>query len=322
MSTTAKEIHANSKKVTILRKTTMAEKAQDKAPDFMAMSRKSIGSYFASKNEKGIGSGLTFEEKEILMPRIIDVPKDDRTFLDTVRKFFESLQTYVPYEDGVTLEIGLTISNDEELTYFDKDRKIFNVPIAPMDYIRYRHALHHPQVAESEAAARGNMLVSFYIFDPASVLTENIELDKTKDRALQIYMTVKTDIGKVDALLTLMGRDPREFSGLEKNNEKIKELRSLADNQANKFVEEYEGKMFEEKYLLTSMMNTGIVRRVGNQYINAETGKIIGNNTEEAWYFFKDPAHTDQISILKANLQEALKKESKVRKQRTPLSRL
>lgn len=322
MSTTAKELHVNSRKVTILRKGTLADRAQTAAADFMSMSKKSIGSYWESKNAKGVGSGLTFEEKELLMPRLIDIPKEDRTFLESVRKFFESMVTPVPYDDGLTLEIGLTISNSKPVTYFDEDRKAYNVPIAAMDFVRYRHALGHPKVAESLQTATGNMLIDFYVFDPATVLQEDVKISKTKDQALQIYLKVKEDIEKVDVMLTLMGKDPREFSGVQAPTEKIELLRSLADTQAVKFVEEYEDKMFEEKYLIKSMMNTGIIKRIGNQYINAETGKIVGNNLEEAMYFFKDPVHSDQISILKSNLQEALKKEVKVRPKRLPVGRL
>jgi hypothetical protein len=119
-----------------------------------------------------------------------------------------------------------------------------------------------------------------------------------------------------------MGTDPRTFTGAGKDDEKTSFLRKQAEERAPKFLEEYEEKMFEEKYLVQSMMNTGIIRRVGNQYIDAETGKILGNNTEEAMYFFKDPVNSDKISILKANLQEALKIEVKTnKKNRLPITR-
>lgn len=318
----AAEVNPNSKKITILRKPTMMEGAQDKAAEFMSMSRKSIGSYFESKNAKGIGSGLSFDEKDLLMPRLIDVPKDDRTFLDTVRKFFESLQTYVPYEDGVILEIGLSIDNSKPITYFDEKRDKYNTPIAYMDYVRYRHAMHHPKVAASYAEAQGNQLIDFYIFDPATARQQDTELSNTKDKALQIYLKIKEDMVKVDAMITLMGTDPRTFTGAGKDDEKTTFLRKQADERSVKFLEEYETKMFEEKYMLQSMMNTGIIRRVGNQYIDSETGKIIGNNTEEAMYFFKDPVNSDKISILKANLQEMLKIEIKTsKKSRLPITR-
>lgn len=308
--------HINSKRITILRKGTFMEGAQTGAAEFMSMSKKSIGSYFESKSGKGIGCGLSFEERELLMPRIIDIPKEDRGFLPGVKAFFESLVTHVPYEHGVELEIGLTIDNKLPITFWHEAQERFNLPIAPMDYIRYRHAQKHPRVSPSVQDAKGNMLVDFYIYDPASTLVENVELSNTKDKALKIYMKLREERNpeKIDMMLTLMEKDPREFTGIGKDDEKAEFLRNAADTRAVDFVAAHEGKHFEEEYLLRSMLNVGVVRQIGNQFINKETGKIIGNTREEALYFFKDPVHSDQISILKAQMQEALKVEIKVNK--------
>lgn len=308
--------HPNSKRITILRKVTFMEGAQSGAAEFMSMSKKSIGSYYDSKSGKGIGCGLSFEERELLMPRIIDIPKEDRGFLPGVKAFFECLVTHIPYEFGVELEIGLTISNDEPVTFWHEKQERFNLPINPMDYIRYRHALHHPRVASSIQEARGNMLIEYYIYDPASTLVENVELNNAKDNALKIYMKLREEKNpaKIDMMITLMEKDPREFTGPGKDDQKADWLRNAADTMATKFVEAHEGKHFEEEYLLRSMLNVGVVRQIGNQFINRETGKIIGNTREESLYFFKDPVNSDQISILKAQMQDALKIEIKTNK--------
>lgn len=305
--------HPNSRKVTILRRGTFMESAQTNAAEFMSMSKKSIGSYWESKNGKATGSGLSFDEKYLLMPRIVDIPQDDRGFLPAVKAFFEAMVTPVPYDDGITLEIGLMLDNDKPITYSRKDddgKQTFNIPIAAMDYIRYRHAQGHPRVGKSLAEAKGNMLLDFYIFDPTSVMEADVEMTRTKDKALKLYMLIREDKDpkKVDMMLTLMGKDPREFFGPDATSEKAQELRTQADTRAPRFVEEYESNMFEEKYLLTSMINIGVVRKVGNQFINADSGKILGNNMEEALYFFKDPVNTEAIAILKALMQEGLLK--------------
>jgi hypothetical protein len=76
--------------------------------------------------------------------------------------------------------------------------------------------------------------------------------------------------------------------------------------------------MFEEAYLVTSMVNTGVIKRMGNQFVEAETGKVLAHKEEEMMYFFKDPANSDKVIILKGALQEAMKKENKGRKHRLP----
>lgn len=308
--------HRNSKKITILRKGTFAESAQVNAAEFMSMSKKSIGPYWESKSAKGIGSGLSFAEKDMLMPRIIDIPKEDRNFMPDVKKFFESLTTPIPYLDGLQLEIGLELDNNELITFRNENGEL-NWPINVMDYIRYRHALSSPKVAPSLAAAKGNVLVDYYIFDPAETLADEIKVSETKDRALTMYLTIKNDKERVDKLLTLLGKDPRDIGG---SSDRIEELRRLADTQAASFIREYDSELSDEKYLLTSLINTGLVRQVGNQYINAETQKLIGSNKEEAMFYFKDPVNSDKVSILKAQLHEAMKKETTKKKNRIPVS--
>lgn len=307
--------HHNSKKITILRKGTFAESAQVNAADFMSMSKKSIGPYWESKSSKGIGSGLSFNEKDLLMPRLIDIPKDDKTFLGEVKKFFESLVTPIPYGEGLQLEIGLELSNNHDILYKDKDG-LQNWPINIMDYVRYRHAVHSPRVAPSLSAAKGNVLVDYYIFDPAETLAEDTRVSEIKDKALTMYLTIKGDQAKVDKMLTLMGKDPRDVGVA---SERVEELRNLADKQAAAFIREFDGELSDEKYILTSLINTGLVKRIGNQYINTETSKIIGNNHEEAIYFFKDPSNSEQITILRSNLREAMKQDTPKKKNRIPV---
>ena len=52
------------------------------------------------------------------MPYLISLPKDDREFQKEVKKFFESIATKIPYgEEGILLEIGLTLTNEKPGTW-------------------------------------------------------------------------------------------------------------------------------------------------------------------------------------------------------------
>lgn len=320
--------HPNSKKVTILRKSSFAESSQVNAAEFMSMSKKSIGTYYESKSAVFIGSGLNFAEKDLLMPKMIDIPKEDRTFSAEVKKFFEGISTKVPYEHGLELEIGMTIDNKKPPTYYvdekitgedgiEKTIRTYNWPINLMDFIRYRHALGHPHVAPSLAEAKGNVLIQYYVFDPLASRDEETRFSDTKDRALTFYMAIKGNQEKVDQLLIVLGIDPRDFPAA---GDRVEQLRKKADEKPATFISEYEDGMFEQKYLLRGMMKTGLIKKIGNQYVNNETGKSIGNNEQEALYYFTDPDNNDKAAILKGNLQEEMKKVVKGRKNRVPLS--
>lgn len=303
--------HANSKRITIFRAGSFSDDAQTGAADFMSMSRKSIGSYLQSHLGKGVGTGLTFEEIDLLMPLVIDIPKDDRTFRAGVTDFFASLATDIPYGTGKELEIGLSISNDQPVTYCEKKdngQVVTNLPINLNEYIRYRHAIRHPYVVMSKEEAKGNQLVQFYIFDPETVVKSTAEVTTTRDKAITLYLSLKEDMKKVDMMLTLMKVDPRMFSGKNAAAEKLEELRALADIKPKDFVDQHTEKHFEERYTLHTLLNTGICKEIGKRIADVETGAILGNNEEEAIYWILDKTNSQTLSLMKTRMQEALKK--------------
>lgn len=306
--------HPNSKKVTIYRAGSFINDAQTNAQDFMALSKKSIGSNWSSSTGKGIGTGLTFAEIDILLPLVLDLPSTDRTFREKVREYFASIITHVAYETGRELEIGLELDNNQPITYSKpgpNGTMLFNLPIDVADYLRYRHAQQHPKVAANKSKAMGDKLKEFYIFDKEDAIRDNTVIAKNKDKALVAYLSIISDPQKVNVMLTLLGTDPRTFKGKNAHSLREQALREKADKSADKFLEVYTQDNFEEKYLLQAMVNSGVLRQISKQYVDASTGEPIGHNLEEAIYFFKDPANNNQISILKSALQDALKELNK-----------
>lgn len=298
MSTTKN--HPNSKKITIFRAGSFINDAQTNAQEFLALSKKSIGSYFAQRGGTGIGTGLSFEEIDILMPLVLDIPKDDRMFREKVRSYFTSLCTKVDHSNGITLEVGLEKDNNAKVS-------ADNLPIKLFDYIRYRHAIKHPKVAMSKEAANGDQTKEYYIFDVAAVEDANVQMDLLKETAQAEYFRIKDDEHKVIQLLTVLGEDPRKYTGKNAAVLRRTALKTLADTKADKFMEQLRDKHFEYKYLVKAMENTGVIRAVGSQFIDGETNEILANNREEMEMFFGDKTKSSQIVLLKARLQEQLK---------------
>lgn len=292
--------HPNSRPVTIFRAGSFINDAQTNAQEFMAMSKKSIGSYFASKNSKAIGSGLSFAEQALLLPYILDTPAEDRQFREKVKKFYSELITPVPYGKGVTLETGLETDNNAPVS-------AANMPIELMDYIRWRHAVTHPEVAGSLSEAQGNQLKKYYIFDKTAVEDNNAKLVLAQDDAMVKYLALKDNSDKVNMLLTLMGTDPRTFKGKNAAIQRREALRTIVSTKPVEFLKELNDKQFEFKYLLKAMENCNVIRRVGEQFVDNETGSILGHNLDEAIYFLQDKTKSQEIAMLKSRLQEGLK---------------
>lgn len=298
--------HPNSKKITIFRAGSFINDAQTQAQEFMALSKKSIGSYFVGNGSKGIGSGLEFAEIDVLLPLVLDLPKEDRTFREKVRQYFTEIVTRIPHGKGLELEIGLTLRNDQPLTFTD-DKGLQNLPINVDDYLRYRHAIKHPRVAPNKDQALGNMLMEYYVFDKDAVLSQNVNIALLQDKALTMYLELKEKEDKMDMMLTLLLDDPRKYTGKNALSLKSQALRSFADKQADLFVTTYETDNFEQKYQIQSMINTGVIKKIGTQYVEAENGNIIGHTLEETIYYLRDETKSQQVNILKAQMQESLK---------------
>lgn len=294
------ELHPNSKKITIFRAGSFITNAQSSAQEFMALSKRSIGSYWQSSQSKGIGSGLSFEEIDLLMPRVLDIPKEDRTFRQAVRNYFASLVTTVPYGKGRELEIGLSKSNSVPLSEN-------NLPIKIDEYIRYRHAIGHPRVSMNLEQAKGDKSKEFYIFDKEKAIENNATKDALNDEALGYYMAVRNDPAKINQLLTLLNIDPKSIKGKDAPAVRLQKLREKAVNDSATFVKIYKIDNFEDRFLIQSMLNAGILKKIGEQIVDRETSEIIGHTLEEAVFTLKDKTKSGMVTILKQRLQEANK---------------
>ena len=241
MIKTAKD--PNSRIVKIFRKGTFIEGAQKaQAPEFMAMSKKSLGSFWENSFSKTIGSGLTFNEQKLLLPTIVDCEPEDRNFRAKVAEYYGSIKTIVPYEKGRELEIGLSESNKDPLS-------AKNLPLNLADYITYRHAAAHPLCAKDKQSADGNMLVEYYIFDPQEQEDFEVKLSQDADKALELYLKIKKTPERVDMLLTLLNVDPRIFKGKNAAELKLAQLKEISEKTPESMITIYENKLFDDLLL-------------------------------------------------------------------------
>lgn len=305
--------HKNSKMITVFRAGSFLSRAQGKeVEDFMTTTKKSVGSYWESVSSKRIASGLSFPEENMLLPYLLDAPAEDREFRKKVSTFYTEIDTQIPHGGGRQLEIGLELDNDKTLS--EK-----NFPINLMDYLRYRHLIRHPHVANTKEEADGNALKEFYIFDKTSVVKKNAKKTDEKDAAIQIYLQIKADPNKVDAMLTILEIDPREFVGADAPTLKQEELRSQSENRPEDFVRLYKEADIDIRYWLKTMLNTDVLKLIGSKYLDGETNKLVANNLEEAIFYFKDEENSEAVILYKTRMQEALKKP--ISAKRTPARR-
>lgn len=294
--------HPNSRPVTLIRAGSFLQRAQGKEIlDFYSMSKVSVGAYFINRSADRIASGLSFKEEDILMPYLLDIPADDRDFRKKVREFFAEIDTKVEAVRGTVLETGLESDNTKPIS---KD----NMPIEIIDFVRWRHCLGHPFMAQNQEEAESNPIKQYYIFDPATIQDKKSAKRKNDDTALQLYLQIKEDENKLDMVLTMMGVDVRSFPKKEGIVKKQEELYKFATTKPMELISVASNEKLEQKSWLKKMVNCGILKLIGSKYLN--DGKVIGNTEEEAIFFLQDDDNTDIVSVLKAKTQEAMRTTS------------
>lgn len=316
MSMNTETIASTSKKIKIFRNQSFLEKAQQGIAEFMVMTKQSIGSYWESSQSTAVGTGLSIVEQELLLPYVLDIPAEDRGFRLAMREFYIKMNTSVPYKDGIELEIGLTSDNDKPLSKS-------NLPIKVLDYLKYRHAKGHPQVALSRELAAGNQIIKFYIFDKSATQVSDKKLVDIRDEAMQIYFKHKADAKKVAQFLALLGLDPRDI-GVGQSREigddlRQQELRTQAEKNPADVIKVDKLDSFEERYAIKIMVDTGVLNLYGSRYVIASNGEAFGNDIDEAISRLKNPVEKELIVALKSTAQEALKAG---RKGKSPLINL
>lgn len=299
-------IHENHKssKVIFLRRspislmeTASADNAETK-PYFDAAYR-AIGSYWSRKSNRP-ATGLTLPEENLIMPFILDIPETDRDFRSRCTDYFHAISTKVEPTDirgegGTPLQIGLQ-DNEQPLS---KD----NLPLEPEDYVKWRHALGHPQVALKESLAKGNKLKQFYIFDPATETLDANNKADIKDEALTAYLQVKEDLSKTKQYLTLLNADMHLIRG----KESIK-LREFAETSPRAFLEVHNDRDRQLKFLIRMLVDAKVLEHVGTRLTVVESGHQIGATEKEAIAYLRDPENGQQLNTFKHLAQDYLKK--------------
>lgn len=256
--------------------------------DAQSNTKKGVGSYFASKNSKKIGTGLTTEEENLLMPLLLDVPANHLDFPKRVQEFFIDIYTDVPYGKGRSLNIGLKYKGTLGKIKLEDGTEVINIPIDVSDYIRYRHALKHPLVSPSVEANKGDTLSWFYFEDPQLVAAEKIRDAELADNAILSYNRIKDDLDTVECALTILQpyikkRKNQPFVVVERLSaeERKLELRQLAVDRPSKFLDTVNNKNLKALYIVNQMLTFNVLRRIGNSILDSETGNDLGTSVEE-----------------------------------------
>jgi len=308
------------KTVTLMRQYSFVEEA-NKDPEvksYFNMAYRALGAY--SKTAGGPpASGLTRLEEQAIMPEILGVYPSNgrREFSEAVNKYFTNLNTKIPPE-GLRLEIGLE-NPDLPVGFTDKLENgqpdvngNINMPLNPVQYVRWRHALNHPLCASDKETADKYQHIKFYIQDESAIIKATTALNKLEDIARKEYFRILEKPELIVQVLTLLGvpnakkldtetaeLSLKSFSTIdpsiseEANTEKLKKFKRVATD-----------KELAVKYDIAQLISIGVFEKVGTRILIKESGEQIGINLKEAAKWMQDKSNVQLIGAFKAQLAE------------------
>jgi hypothetical protein len=256
--------------------------------------------------------GLSRDEEEKFLSKILEVKPQDSGWVKETTRYWTDISRYVPYGDGLKLEIGFeyeTASKEEveeiykrffESGTLDENRRWYilyekgGMPINIADYILYRYCLVYGRVANRKEEAGASGKIKFYLISKAQEQQEAYETHKVKVKARELALNNLRKISIVDSTLRLFG-EPVESLGII---EKEMKFMNYSDTHVSKFLMYVGDKNLEEKAFIEECVALGLLNRIPNteRLLYGET--LLGNNVEEAVERFKNDPSADVKTIL------------------------
>ncbi len=239
-----------------------------------------IGSIFVNRLPL---KGVEGKEEERLLKELVDVPPTHNEWPAKTKDFWSSLSITVPFE-GVELNIETT----EDGT-----------PINPIDYIKYKWAIKHRQVAMSEEEMRATSEKKFYIYDPQKDLLKKnnkVQIKKEADKEF-IKLTGNFDLMRT-LVRVLANGNPDTLTDMEIENQ----LYDIKDANPERFLKYCKDDTLELRSEILEMIEKGVFRQIGNQIIYQD--ETIGETMKDAIVYFKNKKNSGAVNAMRAQLKE------------------
>ncbi len=248
-----------------------------------ANSKKYLSSIYSGQ---GPLKGLDGKEEKEVLAKYLGMDEEEKNLGKVMREFWADMRIEVPME-GKTLNI----SKDED-----------GMPYKPMDYIVFKFAEKHPHVAENEDAMLADSKKQFYIYDFEEAVDKQNQKVSFKKKAYSELIKIGEDEEKLSRLIRLMTDiEPKSLTLKSMQNE----LDKIIENDPKRFYIIATDKNLEIKSTIAEMVTHGVINKYGNQYYFIE--EKLGDDLEETVLFFKDKKRSEDVTRMKAKLQEAKK---------------
>jgi len=250
----------------------------------------SLGSYWDGKI---IGSGLTLEEMQFLLPSVIGIPANNPSFIKEVTKYYVDYEVVFKGDSKESIDLAISLQDDS------KPLSEKNLPVNIDDYLKYRFLRNHPEIAHSLEAARH--------FGKRYVLTDDVTEETAKrlklqeeERADTLYYGLKDDKENTKRVALLLGIS--DFG--KSHSDLLAELKIEKNKNQKKFISILEDEKLELKALIKKAEQRNVVKLINTTYFLSEENIELGLGMEEVVLHLSSKEGKENLMLIKARLND------------------
>lgn len=260
-----------------------------------------LGSGYDS-NTSDVLRGLDFEEEKLLLPPIIGCSATSFEFNEKAKSFWSNIDIPIPIEGR-----RLNITCRKQKVLIDGKETELEIPVSPLDYIYWKFAQKHSEVAPSFEECKNFKGYNFYIEDiGAEQKTKMVSLE-LKNKARLKYLQLTTGESKNIELLRAIAIITKDVhnSTIPSNEEG---LLILLEEICEKFPEQFEKAASDpnvkDRAFVSVLLDYNIITTAGNSIFDETVGlEALADSIDEFIKYFNLPTKTQYKASLLAKLK-------------------
>lgn len=234
--------------------------------------------------------GLTKREIDVLLPQVIDEEPGTPQFSTAMKNYFDE-KTINVGPSGVKIVVGK--SEDEDIVPLEGHIE---------DYVTYRWAKAHPQVAETKEKAEKDPNKNYYIYDPEEDKEKRKIKGKVKKNAMIKYAEILEDEPYTDQMLKLFPEycSISDLYNMDTSDKEIV-LQRIVEEKPEEFLEAADDDNLAIYAEIEEMVAANIIDRNDTVYYYKDD--LIGRGKDKVVAAFKSKEFAQQVNSMRKQLE-------------------
>jgi len=251
--------------------------------------------------------GLTLDEEKVLLPNLVGCTADSPDFNDKTRHFWNNIDMEVDATLGRKLNVTTELKDVEFLRNGVKVKEKMEIPRNPIDYINYRLALKHSEVAGSLAECKARKQFQFYIEDLHAETKSKAEALVIRNKARAKYLEIAGGEVKDDAVLRAIAVAMKDVHNMTIPSSKdglLIFIEEISEKYPEAFTSTASDPHLKDRAFVMELLNYNIITSVANSIFDEALGiEAVAENLDAYIKYINLEGKTTYKGQKKAQLQ-------------------